>query len=124
MTTTTKFQALIKSSYTPSVLNFLKFLGLILGGVNLILAMYIFTEPQIFVDLFLVSLLLFAGVALAFPALRIGFMTLRFAFICIKKVILWILQIPKEVKLMSAFQRYVLLIALTLLAVILIAITK
>lgn len=124
MTTTAKFQALIKSSYTPPVLKSLKLLGIILGGLNLILAMYIFTQPQIFIDLFLASLLLFAGLALAFPALRIGFMTLRFTFICIKKVVMWFLQIPKEVKLMSSFQRYVLLLVSILLIVILIAIAK
>jgi hypothetical protein len=123
MNITTRFKELIKTSYPPKVLRFLRFTGLILLGLDLVLVVTVSEYGiQDYLDFVLASLLLFAGITSMFPAVRIGFMFLRFVFNCIKKMVLGVWAVPNEVKQMSSFQRYVLILIALLIGVIFITV--
>jgi hypothetical protein len=124
MTTTAKFRALIKSSYIPQVVKSLKFLGVILVGLNLVLSVTIFEDVTIFLDFVLASLILFVGIAMLPPALLIGFTTLKVAFTAVKKVFIALWKVPTEVGKMTSFQRYLLVLVTVLVGVILVSLIK
>lgn len=123
MKTNIRFKEFIKTSYPPVIRGFLRLMGLILLGLNLVLVVTVFEYGiQGYLELVLASLLLFAGIFLMFPAVRIGFLSLSFVFKCIKKIVIGVWQVPNEVRQMSSFQRYLIILVTLMVGVLFVTI--
>ena len=121
--TTAKFKEFIKNSYPPRLLRLITILGIILLvlGIFMTVIDYRWGIPN-YLDSFLVLLIFFINIALLPPAIRIGLWTLRLVFTTAKQMVLGFWRVPSEVKRMSSFQQYVLILLGLLIGAIFVAV--
>ncbi len=119
MTKTTKFIEVIKGCYSSRALYLLRFLGIILVGLNLVLVGIAFKDGlRDYLELAYASWVLFVAVALIFPAFKLLMFVPRFLIGTGKQVF----STANEVKKMTSFQRYLLILVALVLVSILVAI--